>query len=134
MDIFNGGSSLNEYKAYRAQQEALKLNIDNVSKLVATAVKKYHHEAETAKQQYESLQSSIELTEENLKLYQKSFKEGLATSIEVIDAELALEKVNLDQLKAIYEYNVAYAKLVDICNLSKHLINIEILGANDDEE
>ena len=134
LDIFNGGSSLNEYKAYTAQQEALKLNIENASKLISTAVKKYHHEAETAKQQYESLQSSIELTEENLKLYQKSFKEGLATSIEVIDAELALEKVNLDQLKAIYEYNVAYAKLVDICNLSKNLINIEILGANEDEE
>ena len=134
LDIFNGGSSANEYKAYRAQQEALKLNIENASKLISTAVKKYHHEAETAKQQYESLQSSIELTEENLKLYKKSFEEGLATSIEVIDAELALEKVNLDQLKAIYEYNVAYAKLVDICNLSTNLINIEILGANEDEE
>ena len=135
LDIFNGGSSTNEYKAYSAQQEALKLNIENASKLIATAVKKYHHEAETAKQQYESLQSSMELTEENLKLYKKSFEEGLATSIEVIDAELALEKVNLDQLKAIYEYNVAYAKLVDICNLSKNLINIDILGdSNDDEE
>ena len=68
-------------------------------------------------------------------MYKKSFEEGLATSIEVIDAELALEKVNLDQLKAIYEYNVAYAKLVDICNLSKNLINIDILGdSNDDEE
>ena len=123
LDIFKGGQDYNENKSYSAQLEMIDLYIQNADKMIATGVKKYHHEAETAKQQYESLKSSQELTEENLKLYKQSFKEGLATSIEVIDAELALAKVMLEQSQALYEYNVAYAKLMDICGNSQKLMN-----------
>jgi len=123
LDIFNGGSDYNEKKAYSAQLEVIDLYIKNTDKMITTGIKKYHHEVETAKQRYESLKSSQELTEENLKLYKQSFKEGLATSIEVIDAELAVSKVMLEQLQALYEYNVAYAKLIDICGKSALLMN-----------
>lgn len=123
INIFNGGSDYNEYKAYSTQLEIIDLYIENLNKNIDTAVKKYHHQAETALEQYESLQSSLQLTEENLKLYRQSFKEGLATSIEVIDAELALEKVKLEQSQALFDYNVAYAKLIDICGKSQILMN-----------
>ncbi len=122
MNIFNGGSDYNEYKAYKAKNEIIDLYIENINKTIDTAVKKYHHDAETALEQYESLKSSQALTEENLKLYRQSFKEGLATSIEVIDAELALEKVKLEQSQALFDYNSAYAKLVDICGKSRELM------------
>ena len=122
MNIFNGGSDYNEYKAYKAQEEIIDLYIENINKTIDTAVKKYHHDVKTALEQYESLKSSQALTEENLKLYKQSFKEGLATSIEVIDAELALEKVRLDQSKALFDYNVAYAQLIDICGKSQELM------------
>lgn len=121
MNIFNGGSDYNEYKAYKTQLEIIDLYIENINKTIDTAVKKYHHDVKTALEQYESLKSSQALTEENLKLYKQSFKEGLATSIEVIDAELALEKVRLDQSQALFEYNVAFAKLVDVCGKSQEL-------------
>lgn len=122
MNIFNGGSDYNEYKAYKAQTEIIDLYIENIHKTIDTAIKKYHHDVETALEQYESLKSSLDLTKENLKLYKQSFKEGLATSIEVIDAELALEKVRLDQSQALFDYNVAYAKLIDICGMSQELM------------
>ncbi len=122
MNIFNGGSDYNEYKAYKTQEEIIDLYIENINKTIDTAVKKYHHDVKTALEQYESLKSSQALTEENLKLYRQSFKEGLATSIEVIDAELALEKVRLDQSQALFDYNVAYAKLIDICGKSQELM------------
>ena len=122
MNIFNGGSDYNEYKAYKAQTEIIDLYIENIHKTIDTAIKKYHHDVETALEQYESLKSSLALTKENLKLYKQSFKEGLATSIEVIDAELALEKVRLDQSQALFDYNVAFAKLMDICGMSQELM------------
>ncbi len=123
LNIFNGGTDYNEYKAYSIQLEIIDLYIENVYKNIDTAVKKYHHDTETALEQYESLKSSQDLTEENLKLYRQSFKEGLATSIEVIDAELALEKVKLEQSQALFDYNVAYAKLIDICAKSQILMD-----------
>jgi outer membrane protein TolC len=101
--------------------------------MIDTAVKKYHHEAQAALEQYESLKSSQDLTEENLNLYKKSFKEGLATSIEVIDAELALEKVRLEQSQALFDFNVAYAKLMDICGNSQILMD-NIIGEAENNE
>ncbi len=133
LDIFKGGEDYDEYKAYSKQVEVLDLYIQNANKMIDTAVKKYHHEAEAALEQYESLKSSQDLTEENLNLYKKSFKEGLATSIEVIDAELALEKVRLEQSQALFDFNVAYAHLIDICGNS-HLLMDNIIGEEENNE
>ena len=133
LDIFKGGEDYDEYKAYSKQVEVLDLYIQNANKMIDTAVKKYHHEAQAALEQYESLKSSQDLTEENLNLYKKSFKEGLATSIEVIDAELALEKVRLEQSQALFDFNVAYAKLMDICGNSQILMD-NIIGEAENNE
>ena len=133
LDIFKGGEDYDEYKAYAKQVEVIDLYIQNANKMIDTAVQKYHHEAQAALEQYESLKSSQDLTEENLNLYKKSFKEGLATSIEVIDAELALEKVRLEQSQALFDFNVAYAKLMDICGNSQILMD-NIIGETENNE
>ena len=133
LDLFKGGEDYDEYKAYSKQVEVIDLYIQNANKMINTAVQKYHHEAEAALEQYESLKSSQDLTEENLNLYKKSFKEGLATSIEVIDAELALEKVRLEQSQALFDFNVAYAKLIDICGNSQILMD-NIIGEDQENE
>ncbi len=133
LDIFKGGEDYDEYKAYSKQVEVLDLYIQNANKMIDTAVQKYHHEAQAALEQYESLKSSQDLTEENLNLYRKSFKEGLATSIEIIDAELALEKVRLEQSQALFDFNVAYAKLMDICGNSQILMD-NIIGESENNE
>ena len=127
LDLFKGGEDYNEFKAYNTQLEVIDLYIKNANKMIVTAIKKYHHEAKAALEQYESLKSSQKLTEENLNLYKKSFTEGLATSIEVVDAELALEKVRLEQSQALFEFNVAYAHLIDVCANSQILMN-KIIG------
>lgn len=133
LDLFKGGEDYNEFKAYNAQLEVIDLYIQNANKMIITAIKKYHHEAEAALEQYESLKSSKYLTEENLKLYKRSFTEGLATSIEVIDAELALEKVRLEQSQALFDFNVAYAHLIDVCANSQLLMN-KIIGESEENE
>ncbi len=133
LDIFKGGEDYDEYKAYSKQMEVIDLYIQNANKMIDTAVQKYHHEAQAALEQYESLKSSQDLTEENLNLYKKSFKEGLATSIEVIDAELALEKVRLEQSQALFDFNVAYAKLIDLCGNSQILMD-NIIGESENNE
>ena len=134
LDLFKGGQDYNEFRAYNTQLEIIDLYIQNANKMVITAIKKYHHKAKTALEQYESLKSSQELTEENLNLYKKSFTEGLATSIEVLDAELALEKVRLEQSQALFDFNVAYAHLIDLCSNSQLLMNKHIGESKENEK
>jgi outer membrane protein TolC len=117
LNIFGGDSDINEIKAIKAQINAIDSQSLDVKNIVRTGVKNFYHKCEAAKNDYEALQSSEELAKENLKLYQTSFKEGLATSLEVLDAELAFTKIKVDQAKAIFDYNSAYANLLNICSI-----------------
>lgn len=118
-NVFGGGSDINEIKAAKAEIAAVDAQIQDVQNMIYTGVKKLHHQCETAKKEYEALKTSQSLAEENLKLYQASFREGLATSLEVVDAELALTKIKIDQAKAVFDYNSAYANLLNICAISE---------------
>jgi len=124
INVFGGGSNINEMKAAKAAIASAQEQENNVRNLVRTAVKKYLHQCESAKKDYEALESSMELAKENLRLCEASFKEGLATSLEVVDAELSVTRIKIEKAKAIFDYNSAYANLLAICSLSQNLANI----------
>jgi outer membrane protein TolC len=118
-NVFAGGSDINEIKASKAELAAVDAQIEQMRSLIYTGVKRLHRQCETAKEDYEALETNKNLAQENLKLYRASFKEGLATSLEVVDAELALTKIKIDRSKAVFDYNAAYANLLNLCAISQ---------------
>jgi len=58
-----------------------------------------------------------------LKLARLSFKEGMATSTDVIDAELSLGNVKTEQLKALLDYNTALVNLLSACGNAIDILN-----------
>ena len=62
-----------------------------------------------------ALNTTIELSEELVRMRKKAFTEGMATSTEVIDAETMLSKVKVARLAAYYEYDVALMNLLALC-------------------
>ncbi|NMH65231.1 TolC family protein [Shewanella salipaludis] len=67
-----------------------------------------------AKEEVEALTLSLSLAEENLRLRELAFNQGLSTSIDRVDAELKLSAVKSRQLGARYNYIQAYASLMTI--------------------
>ncbi|MCL2334763.1 MAG: TolC family protein [Endomicrobia bacterium] len=124
INVFSGGSDINEMKAAKSEIAAAQERENDVRNLVRTAVQKYLHQCESAKKDYEALASGADLAKENLKLSEASFREGLATSLEVVDAELAATRIKIEKAKAIFDYNSAYANLLAICSLSQNLANV----------
>lgn len=47
----------------------------------------------------------------------KAFNEGMATSTEVTDASLAVAKVRIEKLQAMYAYDVALARLLELAGM-----------------
>jgi outer membrane protein TolC len=119
VNVFGGGADFYSIKASKAEIEAVDAQIKNVQNLIYTGVKKLYQTCISAKEDYEALEINRTLAEENLKLYRASFKEGLATSLEVVDAELELAKIKTEQAKAVFDYNGAYAGLLNICAQSE---------------
>ncbi|WP_165311186.1 TolC family protein [Vibrio ziniensis] len=75
-------------------------------------VKKTYLEAEQALEEVTGLNSSLNLAQENLRLRQKAFAQGLATSVEVVDAELYLASIKTQQYVASFNYLISLNKLL----------------------
>ncbi|MCG9695498.1 TolC family protein [Shewanella sp. Isolate11] len=73
-----------------------------------------YRQLQQAQEEVESLDLSLELAEENKRLRDLAFSQGLSTSIEKVDAELKLSAVQTKQLAARYRYVLAYAKLMAV--------------------
>jgi outer membrane protein TolC len=89
------------------------------SKDVQTGVEKYYQELQMSLEQIKDLETAQEFTEEYFRVRQKAFHEGMATSTDVVDANLALVKVKIERLQAAYQFDVSLAKLLEICGLSE---------------
>ncbi|MFV0447147.1 MAG: TolC family protein [Vibrio sp.] len=75
-------------------------------------VKKTYLEAEQALEEVTGLNSSLNLAQENLKLRQKAFAQGLSTSVDVVDAELYLASIKTQQYVASFNYLISLNKLL----------------------
>ncbi|MDR1244027.1 MAG: TolC family protein [Endomicrobium sp.] len=118
LNIFGGCSDINEIKSAKLQIESVNSQIVDVKNLIRIGIKNFYHRCKSAKQDYQTLVSGQALAEENLKFCRVAFKAGIATSLEVVDAELACKKIKIDKAKAIFEYNNSYTNLINMCGMS----------------
>lgn len=64
---------------------------------------------DSARMQFELLESSLALAQENLRLQSISFREGQATSLDVIDAQLGLGRARIQRAQAAHDYVLSLA-------------------------
>ncbi|WP_407645514.1 TolC family protein [Helicobacter cynogastricus] len=81
-------------------------------------VHKTYLQCQAALREYNSLNTSIELAKENLKLQEEAFKEGIGTNSLVIDARNALSGALIEQKTSAFKYISA---LVDLMALGDHI-------------
>ena len=79
---------------------------------LSVLVKKTYFEAQQAIEEVQGLDSSLTLATENLNLRKKSFNQGLATSLDVVDAQLYLASIQTQQQVASFNYLIALNKLL----------------------
>ncbi len=110
-NIFNG------FKDYTKLESAIHLE-NEVDMIYAGAkrqvnlwVNKSYKDMDNFRTKYNKLNASLELAKENLRMNEKRFESGLGTSLEVIDARLSLEKVEIDRLVALNQYYKSLTEL-----------------------
>lgn len=103
INLFNGGSDVMDARAARKEIESIDEYLKYVDEGTTLRVRMLYNEMESAREQYLSLNASRDLAEENLRLTRASFKEGMASATDVIDAELTLGKVKAEQSKSLYD-------------------------------
>lgn len=81
-------------------------------------MEKRYQELMKALEQYNAIAASRNLTEEFVRIRQRVFEEGMATSL---DAQLALSRVLVKRLNAAFEFDVALSELLEACGMSGSL-------------
>ncbi|HIF9235783.1 TPA: TolC family protein [Photobacterium damselae] len=81
---------------------------------LSVLVEKTYKEANQALEEYQGLQSSLNLANENVRLREKAFSQGLSTSLDVVDAELFLASIKTQRLAASYQYITSLTRLLAI--------------------
>lgn len=113
-NIFSGASDYYSVRSSSSELKSLKLKQEHTRELILMETEKYFQDFIKAREQYDFLKSSYELAEENLKLNTGSFAAGTVTSLDVVDAQLSLEKVKIEQFNAMYDMDIAFARLLKV--------------------
>jgi len=86
---------------------------------IATEVEAAYRRVEQSREQFKLLDSTMALAEENLRLHERGFGEGQATSLDVSDARNALARSQTARSLAAYDYIIALVQLLQASGQTK---------------
>lgn len=111
INLFSGFRQYSHLESASHLEREVEYMEADAKKKIDLLVNKNYHELVDARNKYERLKKNIRLAEENLRLMQNRFETGLGTSLDVIDAELVLEKNRIESKTSLYDYYKAMTDL-----------------------
>ncbi|WP_072055459.1 TolC family protein [Aliivibrio fischeri] len=121
----NKGRSDKVVAAHSAIQQVKYLKTQAKQDL-ALLVEKTYREALQAIDEYNGLASSLELAKKNVELREKAFKQGLSTSLDVVDAELYLASIKTQRSLASFNYVISLVKLLALSNQTDTFVQYQL--------
>jgi outer membrane protein TolC len=112
--LFTGNGRRDKLTAVRSQQMEAEARLRQIERELDLAVTRAYNDLRTAQEQFALRDSSIAQAEENMRLQDLSFREGLATSLDVIEARLGLARARVGRAFAAYQFDLALARLLDV--------------------
>jgi outer membrane protein TolC len=123
-NLFDGLNREADIRVARLAKESVSLEKEKTENTLNVLVQKLYSELQEAKDEVSTLQTTIAMSEELLRIRRKSFDEGMATSTEVVDAEVMLSKVKIAMLLAMYQFDVSLASLCSVCGVPEMFWNL----------
>ncbi len=110
--LFDGNARSRKVKAARFQEMEANDFYSKAESDILSAITRYYQELHMYLDQINELDAAMEFTKEYSLAREKAFSEGMATTTQVSDANLAVAKVKIERLQAIYSWEVALSKLL----------------------
>ena len=128
-DLFKGGETRSKVSNAKALDRSLASMEEQTLDNIGLLVEKRWREMEHAKSRLESLKKTRELAEEAHRSQTLAYEAGLATGLDVVDAELALSRLQVADLKAHYDAVIAWLGLLEasgeVVNAGEMLKNVK---------
>lgn len=131
-NIFDGLNREATVRQQRLAKQTLQLGREKARNDLEVLVDKLYSEIQNAQDDVAALNTTISMSRELVRIRKKSFQEGMATSMDVIDAETMLSKVQIAFLLAYYKYDVALASLLTTCGIPESFWQYSRSGQTED--
>lgn len=99
--------------AAKLDQERVELAAAQAGRDIPTLIEKNWRALEQARIEFVATASSLALAQENVKLQTIAFQQGQAASLDEVDANLNLAKIETERVNAAYRYVMALAQLLE---------------------
>ncbi len=91
---------------------------------IGVLIEQLYNQLDNYANQIASIDASIDFAEEYLKAKSTAFLEGMASSSDLIDAELNLAKVRTERMQAAFNYDLALARLLEAAGISDEFFRV----------
>lgn len=111
--LFKGGETASKVNKAKATERSLSYMEAQIQEDIGLLVEKQYRELDYAKGKLQSLNKTKELAGESLRSQTQAYEAGLATSLDIVDAELSLSRLRVAELKANYDALMAWIGLLN---------------------
>jgi len=110
--LFQGSKRILEYQQARIVDKKAEIQLAQLQKAVLLEVENSYHAFQEAKENISSLLQANREAREALRLANLTYREGLSTQVDVLNAQLAFTNSQVLFRKGIFNYNVSQLKLL----------------------
>ena len=111
LSLFDGGIGKARIAQRKSQLAQVELSLQQLEEGIILEVKRNFWEMKALEEVIYAQRKNVEQAQEALSIAESRYANGTATNLEVLDAQLALTRARTNYVKALYDYNVAKAKL-----------------------
>ena len=131
-NIFDGLNREKTIRQAKIASQSLHLGKEKAITDLEVGIDKFYSQLQNALDNVKALDTTIEMSRELVRVRKKSFQEGMATSTEVVDAEVMLAKVKTAFLLAYYQYDVALINLLSVCGTPEQFHQYKMEGKTEE--
>ena len=110
-NLFNGGRDQDKIKQKEKELKKVKIEQQQTEKDIKLAIKNSLLNLRAAQDRIKLSKLNLEQAKENLQNNELKFKEGLITSLDLLNVQTTYQQVKTQYYQAIYDYNLAVAEL-----------------------
>jgi outer membrane protein TolC len=111
LNIFDGFRDYANLRTARYNLQSSRANFDNTKNKVALELRQAFLDKERSRDALDLAGESVAAAQEDVNLAREKYNLGAATILEVLDAEVSLKQAQTNQVQALFDYNLAIARL-----------------------
>ncbi len=117
--LFEGASRDKKIKAASYKIDQVKEVEQKAQSDIATVIDKLYNELQMYREQLAELTTAKKYAEEYVRVREKAFHEEMTNATEVVDARLALSKVRIERLEAMYGFDKTLSQILQYAGISE---------------